>query len=134
MNIHQSAEDYLESILVLKQQRGLVRSIDIVRHLDYSKPSVSRAMGLLRANGYIVIDKDGYIELTEQGMEIAARIYERHRLLTKWLEQLGVSSEIADRDACKIEHDISETTFEMLKKHIVKHTESDAEKNAKNMG
>ena len=118
MKIQESAENYLESILMLKEEKGFVRSIDIAHHMDFSKPSISRAMGLLRENGYITMDKDGFINLTEAGMEIASRIYERHRLLTQWLTALGVSPETAAEDACRIEHDISEETFLRLKDHI----------------
>ena len=118
MKIQESAEDYLESILVLKEQKGVVRSIDIAHYMEYSKPSVSRAMSLLRENGYIVMDKDGFITLTDAGMEIASRIYERHRMLDQWLVLLGVSPEVAAKDACRIEHDISEETFQKLKDHI----------------
>ena len=118
MKIQESAENYLESILMLKEEKGFVRSIDIAHHMDFSKPSISRAMGLLRENGYITMDKDGFINLTEAGMEVASRLYERHRLLTQWLTALGVSPETAAEDACRIEHDISEETFLRLKDHI----------------
>ena len=118
MKIQESAENYLESILMLKEEKGFVRSIDIAHHMDFSKPSISRAMGLLRENGYITMDKDGFINLTEAGMEVASRIYERHRLLTQWLTALGVSPETAAEGACRIEHDISEETFLRLKDHI----------------
>ena len=89
MKIQESAENYLETILMLKEERGMVRSIDIVRHMNFSKPSVSRAMSLLRENGYISMDKEGFIELTDQGRTIASTIYERHQLLTEWLTRLG---------------------------------------------
>lgn len=118
MKIQESAEDYLESILILKEQRGSVRSIDIVHHLNYSKPSVSRAMSLLRQNGYVTVDPEGLIELTAAGRAIAEPIYERHRLLTRWLTALGVSPETAARDACRLEHGLSDETFEKLKAHI----------------
>ncbi|PWM26486.1 MAG: DtxR family transcriptional regulator [Oscillospiraceae bacterium] len=118
---NESVEDYLESILVLREEKGMVRSIDIARHLDYSKPSISRAMGLLREKQYIVMDQEGWITLTPQGEELARRIYDRHRLLTIWLTALGVSPETAAQDACRIEHDISEETFERLKAHIQAH-------------
>lgn len=118
MKIQESAENYLETILMLQESKGSVRSIDIVHHLDYSKPSISRAMSLLRADGHITMDKDGYIHLTPSGMEIASRIYERHRLLTQWLTYLGVDPAVAAADACRIEHDISEETFQRLKEHI----------------
>ena len=121
MNIHESAENYLEAILILKNERGAVRSIDIAQHMQFSKPSVSRAMSLLRGNGYITVDPDGFIELAESGLAIAERIYERHRLMTDWLVRIGVSPDTAARDACKVEHDISEETFKKLKEHINEH-------------
>ena len=119
MKIQESAEDYLEAILVIQERKGMARSIDVARHLNYSKPSVSRAMSLLRENGYVIMNKDGLLYLTEAGMAIAARIYERHRLLTEWLAALGVSPEVAAEDACRMEHDMSEETFACLKAHIV---------------
>lgn len=121
MEIHESAEDYLETILMLKERCGQVRSIDIVNEMGYSKPSISVAMKRLRENGYITMDVDGYITLTEPGMEIAQRIYARHKLLTKFLLSLGVSEKNAAADACKIEHDISDETFEKLKEHAEEH-------------
>lgn len=114
MNIHASAEDYLEAILALGE-RGPVRSIDVAGFLEVSKPSVSRAMSLLRENGYVVMDRDGFLILTEAGHEIADRIYERHKLITKWLTAIGVDPETAVKDACKIEHDVSGETFQKLK-------------------
>lgn len=118
MNIHESAENYLEAILALSEQRGAVRSIDVATRLGFSKPSVSRAMSLLRENGYVLMDESGFLTLTDAGMEIAARIYERHKLLTKWLIRLGVPEDIAAGDACKIEHDLSPETFEAIKRHV----------------
>ena len=115
MNIHESAEDYLERILMLRLKNGTVRSIDIVRDLEYSKPSVSIAMKRLRENGYIQMDADGLITLLPPGEEIASRIYDRHQLLTQFLVQLGVSPDNAAADACKIEHDISEESYEKIK-------------------
>ena len=115
MVIHESAEDYLERILMLRLKNGTVRSIDIVRDLEYSKPSVSIAMKRLRENGYIQMDADGLITLLPPGEEIASRIYDRHQLLTQFLVQLGVSPENAAADACKIEHDISEESYEKIK-------------------
>lgn len=115
MNIHESAEDYLERILMLRLKNGLVRSIDIVRDMDYSKPSVSVAMKRLRESGYIEMDVDGYITLLPSGEAIATRIYERHQILTQFLVQLGVSAENAVADACKIEHDISDESYEKIK-------------------
>ena len=115
MNIHESAENYLESILKLQEEHGMVRSIDIVRELGLSKPSVSVAMRNLRENGYIQMDNDGYITLLPPGEDIARRIYERHKLLTQIFIQLGVSPETAAADACKVEHDLSDETFEKIK-------------------
>ena len=117
MNIHESAEDYLEAILKLRENCGMVRSIDIVHELGFSKPSVSVAMKNLRENGYIRMDDDGYITLLPPGEEIAQRIYGRHKLLTQIFVQLGVSQETASADACKVEHDLSEETFEKIKAH-----------------
>jgi len=121
MEIHKSAEDYLESILVLKERLGIVRSIDIVRELEYSKPSVSIAMKRLRENGYIEMDADGYITLLPPGEEVARRIYSRHRVLTEFLVSIGVSPETAGEDACKIEHDLSDETFACIEAHNRKH-------------
>ena len=118
MRIQESAENYLEAILVLKKESGAVRSIDVARHMNFTKPSVSRAMSLFRENGYITMDKEGWIELTDAGREIAERIYERHSCLTDWLTALGVSPETAAADACRMEHDISEETFDKLREHI----------------
>ena len=117
MKIYESAEDYLERSLMLCLKNGMVRSIDIVRDLDYSKPSVSVALKQLENNGFITRDSSGSIYLTSDGMEIAASIYERHSLLGKLFMMLGVSEETAMADACKIEHDISAETFECIKKH-----------------
>ena len=118
MTIHESAENYLETILILKNRLGQVRSIDIANELSVSKPSVSVAMKNLRTNGYIDGDKDGYISLLESGSAIAEKMYERHTLLSKWLTTLGVSPTIAAEDACRIEHVISEETFDALKRHV----------------
>lgn len=118
MVIHASAEDYLEVILVLTERLGLVRSIDIVNELGYSKPSISVAMKKLRENGYIEMDNEGYISLLPPGMEIAQRIYRRHKLLKSFLISLGVAEAVAAEDACKIEHCISEETFEKLAEHV----------------
>ena len=115
MKIRESAEDYLEAILMLHQQKGYARSVDIAAMLNVTKPSVSIAMKRLRENGYIEMDADGYITLLPPGEEIAARIYDRHQLLTEFLRQLGVSPENAAADACKIEHDISEESYERIK-------------------
>lgn len=114
---NESVEDYLEAILLLRETKGIVRSIDIVRELGYTKPSVSVAMKGLREKGYITMADTGYITLTDEGMKIAQTILERHNLLAQWLIRLGVSEETAREDACRIEHDLSEETFEALKKH-----------------
>ena len=118
MNIHESGEMYLESIFVLSHQMSEVRSIDIVNHTGYSKPSISRAIGLLRDEGFITVDKKGFITLTEAGESHAKKIYERHEILTQFFVAIGVPKEIASTDACKIEHVISDETFEAIKKHI----------------
>ena len=114
MKIYESAEDYLEAILKIKSQRGIVRSIDIVHELGFSKPSVSVAMKKLRENGYIEMDADGSITLLPPGEEIANRIYSRHTIMTQFLTLLGVSPEVAAEDACKMEHDISNETFDRI--------------------
>ena len=129
MEIRQSAEDYLESILVLSKKGGGVRSIDIATRLGVSKPSVSHAMKLLREDGYIAMDRYGTVTLLE-GAEIANQIYERHTVLAKMLEGLGVPAEIALEDACKMEHDISQESFEKIKAHynnFIKRDEAAAE-------
>lgn len=114
MNIYESAEDYLEMILMLQEEKGFARSVDIAASLGVTKPSVSFAMKKLRENGYITMGEDNYISLTEKGRAIALRVYERHKALTAFLMGLGVGAETAREDACKIEHDISEETFEAL--------------------
>lgn len=118
MKIQESAENYLETILILSQKIGNVRSIDIVNEMNFSKPSVSVAMKNLRQNGYINVNNDGYITLTESGREIAEMIYERHRLMKNLLISLGVDEKIAAEDACRIEHVISKESFEALKNHV----------------
>ena len=121
MQIHQSAEDYLETILMLTQRMGRVRSIDVVNELGYTKASVSIAMKKLRENGYIAVDGEGNLTLLEPGREIAERIYSRHRLLVEMLQRIGVPEKIAREDACKIEHDISNETFDALYHHFRRH-------------
>ena len=118
MGIHESGEMYLETIHVLLQKNGAVRSIDISEHMGYSKPSVSRAVGLLKSGGYILVDKDGYITLTESGISVAEKIYERHMVLSRLLVVLGVSEETAAEDACRLEHAISDESFQAIKHHI----------------
>ena len=125
MKVHESAENYLETILILSQKNGNVRSIDIANHLEFSKPSVSHAMSLLREGGYVTTDEDGWLHLTDSGKEIASRIYERHRLLRSWLIEIGVPPEVAEEDACKLEHDVSEVTFSRLKDFILQHKSPD---------
>ena len=115
MKIQKSSEDYLETMLMLKEEHGYIRSVDIAAHLGVTKPSVSYATKRLRENGYITMDKDGLITLTESGLEIAERIYERHKVLTQLLISLGVSPETAREDACKIEHDLSVETFNVIR-------------------
>ena len=116
MPLKESGEMYLESIFVLQKQKGAVRSLDIAEHMHFSKPSISRAVGLLKEGGYITVDKDGYITLTEDGQWVAEKIYERHTLLTRFLTAIGVDEETASEDACKIEHNISDASFEAIKK------------------
>lgn len=118
MKIHASAEDYLETILVLHQRNGLVRSTDIANALGYSKPSVSVAMKNLRENCCVTVSPEGYISLLPKGQEIAERIYERHTLLTNWLIALGVPAETASEDACRMEHVISAESFAAIKAHV----------------
>lgn len=118
MNINESAENYLETILVLSKSLPVVRSIDIANELNFKKSSVSVAMKHLRENGYITVTDAGFIYLTDSGKEIADMIYERHNLLTSWLVSLGVDSQTAAEDACKMEHVISKTSFEAIKKHV----------------
>ena len=118
MVIHESAENYLESILVLQERRGQVRSIDIVNELGFSKPSVSIAMKKLRENGYSSMEPDGRITLNESGLAIANRIYDRHKTITRFFMLLGVSEDVATEDACKVEHDISDETFEKIRQFV----------------
>lgn len=120
MKIHESAEDYLERILVLKKKNGKVISIDIANSMNYSKPSISRAMKILRENEYITFEENGEINLTEKGLNIAQKIYERHILLTNYFMALGIKEETARNDACKVEHDLSEETFNAIKAHVEK--------------
>lgn len=118
MQIHESAEDYLEAILMLQERLGAARSVDVAAELEFSKASVSIAMKKLRENGYVVVDKDGFLSLTPKGKEIATHIYDRHKTLTDFFVRLGVDPDTAARDACKVEHDLSEETFEKLLAHV----------------
>lgn len=118
MHLQESGEMYLESIYVLARKSGAVRSLDVATYMNFSKPSVSRAVGLLKEGGFILVDKSGYITLTSSGLEIAQKIYERHTLLSDFLIRLGVDPAIAAEDACKMEHDISDSSFEAIKRHV----------------
>ena len=123
MKIKESAENYLETIYMLIRERGEVRSIDIANELEFSKPSVSVAMKNLREHGYIETSADGYIILTDKGRKIAVEMYERHTMITRWLVSLGVSENVAAEDACKIEHCISDVSFDAIKKYVEKEKE-----------
>lgn len=115
MKLHASGEDYLETILVLQKKRGMVRSVDVARHMEVSKPSVCHAVATLRDGGFLMMDEDHFLHLTDVGREVAERIYERHRFFTEQLIAAGVDPEIAERDACRIEHAISQDTFEKIR-------------------
>ena len=117
MHLQESGEMYLETIYVLSKN-GVVRSLDVAEYMGFSKPSVSRAVGLLKQGGYLLMDKDGYLTLTESGLDVAKKIYERHTLLSKFLVRLGVDETTAAEDACKMEHDISDESFSAIKEHI----------------
>ena len=121
MKIKESAENYLETILMIKKEKGNVRSIDIANHLNFTKPSVSVAMKSFREDGLVTVDSDGNINLTDKGMEIAEKVYERHEIIAKALMKMGVDEKIAYEDSCKIEHDISVQTFDKIKEHLKKH-------------
>ena len=122
MQIHESAENYLETIYILKKKTGCVRSIDICNDLGYSKPTISVAMKQFKENGYIEKDSEGFITLTEKGESIAKKMYERHIIIAEFFKSIGVDEETACKDSCKIEHDISESTFECMKNHYEKFT------------
>lgn len=116
--IHASREDYLEAVLMLQQKKGVVRSVDLARHMGYSKPSISHAVSVLRDGGFLTMDGDGFLHLTDVGLEVAEKIYERHRVLTAGLIGLGVDPELAEQDACRMEHAISDISFEKIKRQI----------------
>ena len=120
MKIYASGEDYLEAVLVLQKEKGMVRSVDLARHMGFSKPSISHAVGVLKNGGFLTVDEDGYLHLTEDGREVAEKIYERHQFFTEQLVAVGVDRETAERDACRIEHAISEETFQKLKASVEK--------------
>lgn len=121
MSLQESGEMYLETILVLSQRTGFVRAIDVGEEMGYSKPSVSRAVGILKQGGYILVAEDGGITLTESGRAVAEKIYERHRLLTRFWVNLGVDEKTAAEDACKMEHVISDASMEAIKRHAMEH-------------
>ena len=120
MKIHALGEDYLEAILVLQKKIGMVRSVDLARHMGFSKPSISHAVGVLRNGGFLTMDKDGFLHLTEEGREIAEKIYERHQFFTEQLIVAGVNETTAEPDACRIEHAISDESFLKLQKYFMK--------------
>lgn len=122
MSLHESAEMYLETIYLLTKKSGSVRSIDVAEHMGYSKPSISRAVGILKRDGLLLMAKDGTLTLTDEGNEAARKIFERHTVLTQFLESIGVSNETASDDACKIEHVISDETISAMRNHIEKNT------------
>lgn len=115
MKIHASGEDYLEAVLIFQKKQGMVRSIDLARHMGFSKPSISHAVGVLRDGGFLTMDEDGFLHLTDIGREVAEKIYERHQFFTEQFIAAGVDPEIAERDACRIEHAISQDTFEKIR-------------------
>ena len=121
MALQESGEMYLETILILSQKLGQVRSVDISEHMGYSKPSISRAVGLLKKGGFITVEKEGFIHLTDEGLSLAQKILERHTILTELLIRLGVGNETAANDACRIEHVISDETFEAIRHHMLAH-------------
>ena len=117
MSLYESGEMYLESILVLSRQGNSIRAVDLCEYMGYSKPSVSRALGILKKSGHVDVDKNGHLRLTEEGQIVAEKIYERHKILTEFLIKIGVSADVASEDACKIEHHISDESFEAIKRH-----------------
>ena len=116
MKLHSSGEDYLEAVLMLQQKHGMVRSIDLARHMGYSKPSISHAVGVLRDGGFLTVDPGGFLLLTDIGREVAEKIYERHHFFTQWLIGAGIDPETAEQDACRMEHGISQKSFEKIQK------------------
>ena len=126
MKIYASGEDYLEAVLVLQKKKVMVRSVDLDRHMGFSKPSISHAVGVLKNGGFLTVDEDGYFHLTEDGREVAEKIYERHQFFTEQLVAVGVDRETAERDACRIEHAISEEAFQKLKASVEKQSNDTA--------
>lgn len=115
MELHTSGEDYLEAVLILKKEKGMVRSVDLARHMGYSKPSISHAVSILRNGGFLTVDEGGFLNLTSTGQEVAEKMYERHQFFAKHLMAVGVDQETAEHDACRIEHAISDISFQKLK-------------------
>ena len=115
MKLQASGEDYLEAVLMLRQRYGMVRSVDLARHMGYSKPSISHEVGVLRGGGFLTVDQDGFLHLTDVGHEVAEKIYERHQFFTQWLIGAGIDPETAEQDACRMEHGISQKSFELLR-------------------
>ena len=126
MKIYASGEDYLEAVLVLQKKKGMVRSVVLARHMGFSKASISHAVGVLKNGGFLTVDEDGYFHLTEDGREVAEKIYERHQFFTEQLVAVGVDRETAERDACRIEHAISEEAFQKLKASVEKQSNDTA--------
>ena len=126
MKIYASGEDYLEAVLVLQKKKDMVRSVDLARHMGFSKPSISHAVGVLKNGGFLTVDEDGYFHLTEDGRKVAEKIYERHQFFTEQLVAVGVDRETAERDACRIEHAISEEAFQKLKASVEKQSNDTA--------
>ena len=126
MKIYASGEDYLEAVLVLQKKKVMVRSVDLARHMGFSKPRISHAVGVLKNGGFLTVDEDGYFHLTEDGREVAEKIYERHQFFTEQLVAVGVDRETAERDACRIEHAISEEAFQKLKASVEKQSNDTA--------
>ena len=115
MKLHSSGEAYLEAVLMLQQKYGMARSVDLARHMGYSKPSISHAVGVLRDGGFLTVDQDGFLHLTGAGLEVAEKIYERHQFFTQWLIGAGIDPETAEQDACRMEHGISQKSFERIR-------------------
>lgn len=123
LKLHASGEDYLEAVLILQRQNGMVRSVDLARHMGYAKPSISHAVAVLRKGGYLITDTDGYLHLTNDGRGIAEAIFERHQFFTNQLIDAGIDPAIAEEEACRMEHAISDETFQKLKGHLLKKAE-----------
>ena len=115
MKLHASGKDYLEAVLILQQRHSMARSVDLARHMGYSKPSISHAVGVLRDGGFLTVDQDGFLHLTGAGLEVAEKIYERHQFFTQWLIGAGIDPETAEQDACRMEHGISQKSFERIR-------------------